>query len=236
MTTLTNSFEGGTSGTTVTTGNSGGASGNAFNAVTVGTGATVAFDNAHAAHGLLSLKVATGASTAQAFTSWTTSLGTQVQVWFRLYLFVTASPAVNTRLWAAFQGATTCGAIRLNTNRTVTFTNAAGAAITGMVSASVLPTNTWVRLEGFLTGSNTTGQVELKYFATADSPTATETLTSAATQALTGNPNTYDFGFSASAAANIGPYWLDDIGMSSTGYIGPVVTPSTGGALMSVFP
>ena len=50
MTTLTNSFEGGTSGTGITAGASGGASGNAFGSVTTGAGATVNWDNSQYAH------------------------------------------------------------------------------------------------------------------------------------------------------------------------------------------
>ena len=59
---LTNTFEGGTSGTTITqsvNGNSGGASGNFFDTVSIGGGATDAADNTHAAHGTLSAKIAT---------------------------------------------------------------------------------------------------------------------------------------------------------------------------------
>ncbi len=220
MATAANSLEGGTNGVAVSAGNSGGLSGTAFDSVTIGTGATLAYDNAHAAHGALAMKVATSGTTAQSFSTWSTAIGSQSQVWFRFYLYITAMPAVNTRIWAGLQNATTCGAVRLSTGAAMVLTNAAGSTMG--TSSSVVPNNTWVRLEGFLIGSATVGQMELRYFATADSTVPTEVLTTSAVNNTTGSPNTYDFGFSASAAANIGPYWIDDMGMSSVGYMGPV--------------
>ena len=57
MTTLTNSFEGGTNGTGITAANSGGASGNAFDNVLGQFGGTVTYSSTVAAHGSLSAKV-----------------------------------------------------------------------------------------------------------------------------------------------------------------------------------
>src|SRR5258707_3093639 len=103
MTLLVNSFEGGTSGSAVSTANSGGASGNAFDSVTIGTGATVAYDNAHAAHGSLALQIATAGTSAAANAQWSTSMGSQGTIWFRLYAYFTANPGVTTRLFRAIQ-------------------------------------------------------------------------------------------------------------------------------------
>src|SRR5215467_10547633 len=98
MTSLVNSAEGGTNGTTVSTGNSGGASGNAFDALLT-TNATVAYDNAHAHSGALSVKFATAGTAANWAVEWTTSMGTLSQVWFRLYVYFTANPAAGFRIW-----------------------------------------------------------------------------------------------------------------------------------------
>ena len=92
MTTITNDFEGGTSGTSITTGNSGPPSGTAFDAVNIGTGATVAYSAAHAAHGGLSALITEG-SASSAYLQWSTAMGTQSQLYGRVYLYLTVAPA-----------------------------------------------------------------------------------------------------------------------------------------------
>lgn len=237
MTVLTNSFEGGTNGTTLTTANSGGASGNAFDAVTnTGTNAVDIFDNTVAAHGTLSCKVATGTSSVQSLNRWSTSMGTVTQVWFRMYLYFTAFPTAVTRVMGyATSGGTTCGIVGVAaTTGKVNFFNASGSAI--ITTANAVPLNAWCRVEGFLIGSATVGQMQLKLFTTPDSQTPTEMLTSTAAQNTTGAPGLYSFGI-ISNAANLGPFWMDDIGISSTGYLGPAGTPTgpNGGGFMSYF-
>jgi len=80
MTTLVNSFEGGTNGVTVSAANSGGGSGNAFDSVTIGTGASIIYDTTQT-QGALAAKVATGASVSTVFATWSTAMGTQTTVW-----------------------------------------------------------------------------------------------------------------------------------------------------------
>src|SRR3984885_13760803 len=97
MTVLTsNSFDGGTSGATVTTGNSGGWSNWPFDNVSVGTGATLQYSSAQAAHGNLGLQVDTGSTAAQAYVGWSTTLGTNTTVRFRMNLYFTGNPSVVT--------------------------------------------------------------------------------------------------------------------------------------------
>jgi len=236
MTVLLNSFEGGTSGTSVSTANSGGASGNAFDVVTIGSGDTNAYDNTQAAHGTLSCKIATGATAAAAYDRWSTSIGTVSQVWFRMYLYFTAIPTAITRVMGyATTAGTTCGIVAVNTSGKVSFFNAGGSAI--ITTANTIPLNSWFRVEGFLIGSATAGQMQLKTFISGmDSQTASELLTSTAVQNTTGAPGLYSFG-QISNTASVGPFWMDDIGLSTTGYLGPYGTPTTntGGAFMSFF-
>lgn len=217
MTTLTNSAEGGTSGTTVTTSNSGGASGNAFDGVNLGTGATTIFDNTHAAHGTLAYELATGATSSSTYFVWSTSIGTNAQVWFRLYMYWTANPGTVARPFAAFSASTLRGAVNISTAGKIVHVGAAGTIQTGTVAIGL---NQWVRLEGFIIGSATVGQIETKLFNTADSTTADETLTDAATQNTGGTIDTTRFGLGL-AGSNFGPAWFDDLGLSNTGYLGP---------------
>lgn len=219
MPVLANSFEGGTSGTTVSLANSGGTSGNAFDVVNVGTATTVAFDNAHSAHGGLSCQLATAATSASAFVSWTTSMGSQATAWFRSYFYFTANPAVQHRILNFLSGATAVGNVLLKTNGTLIFTNSAGATV--LTTATTIPLGSWWRLEGFVTGDAAAGQWEFRLFTSnPDAAVPDETQTSAATQAMTGAVTVYRFGIGANIVST-GPFWIDDIGLSSTGYLGP---------------
>lgn len=225
MTVLVNTFEGGSNGVTITTGNSGGVSGNAFDTLNIGSGATFAFDNAKAAHGSLSCKVATGASAAVSLAEWSASMGSQAQVWFRLYLYFTGNPAASLAVWRGYQGISTlCAGLDVASNGTLFMQNAAFGTIFSTTTA--IPLNQWFRVEGFAIGSASVGQAELKLYSNADSTTATESHTSAANQNTTGAMDHYRYGVIASTA-NVGPWWMDDIGLSNTGYIGPVSTAGT---------
>jgi hypothetical protein len=231
VTLFTNSFEGGTNGTTLTAGaggNTGGTSGNFFDTVTIVASGTNIFDNTHAAHGTLANKLATGATAGTNFDAWDTSFGSAVgQVWFRQYLYLTANPGASFRSWSAFSapaGSQNAG-LQINTGGTLTFQDANGTAITGMTTTETIPLNQWCRIEGFVIGSATVGQVELKIFfgANPDATTPTNTYTSAATVNTRGNMGSWRYGINTSRA-NVVAWWQDDLGLSNTGYVGPVVT------------
>lgn len=224
MTVLLNSFEGGTSGVTVSAANSGGASGNAFDVVTIGTGGTFAFSSAHAAHGSLSASVGTGGTAAATYVTWSTSIGTPAQVWFRMYLYFPSLPSAATRLFTVLNtGSSGVVKFGINTNGTIFTQNVSGATIT--TSAASIPTAAWFRLEGMALLSATVGQTEVKLFTSADGTVPAETDTSTPSQdTLSGSPGSYLFG-PAAGVANQGPFWMDDVGLSNTGYIGPVVVP-----------
>ena len=221
MTTLTNSFEGGTNGTALSTGNTGGGSGNAFDAVnTTGSGSGIAFSTAQAMHGTVSAKLtyASGVSS-NVYASWTTSMGAQAQAWFRFYIYITAHPSVNLRIWQSdISGSTLCSALFLTTSGTLAF-NASGS--TAFTTTAAVPLNTWYRLEGYCTGSTSAGQVSLSMYA-GDSTSAVETDTSSASQNTGGTQNCYRFGsFAAITETSAFSYYIDDPGLSSTGPLGP---------------
>jgi hypothetical protein len=221
---LLNSNEGGSNGVTLTPlvgGNTGGASGNFWDAVTIGAGCVDAFDNTRAAHGTLSTKISSAATAATSYNQWSTSAGSITKPWWRMAMYFTALPAASHRIWSAFQTATLCCAFRLGTDARVTFLDSLAAV--GVQTTNPVPLNQWFRLEGFLIGSSTTGQMELKIFSNVDDVSPLETLTSAATLNLFGVPNVYRYGL-GSNLANAGPWWQDDYGLSDTGYIGPVGT------------
>lgn len=220
MTVLVNSFEGGTSGTTISSANSGGSSGNAFDTVTIGTSATLTFDNTHAAHGSLAAELVTPATVTNAFLQWGPSLtgSTIPQVWFRIYCYLPSLPSATLRLIGARNGSTLCGSIGINSTGHVITADTSSATQT--TSTNVVPTSTWFRLEGYFIGSATAGQIQVEIFTTSmDEITPDETNTTGASintgaaiaQLRFGNPS------------NVASYtmWLDDIGASTTGYMGP---------------
>jgi hypothetical protein len=220
VTLLVSTFEAGTAGATVSTSNSGGGryADNAFDAVNIGTGAALTYDTTHAAHGSQAASLSTGASAAVVNTVWSTSMGAQAQVWFRAYCYFTANPGASIRLWNASATSSSCGSVNLTTAGKLTMST--GTAGTSQFTfTNVIPLNQWFRFEGFLIGDPAAGQVQLGLYSPMDSLTATETHTTAAIN-TTGQPNKFSFGTSSSVA-NVGPYWMDEIGLSSTAALGP---------------
>ncbi len=240
MTVLTNSFEGGTNGAALTplvSGNTGGASGNFFDAITAtaASGAVDVFDNTHVAHGTMACKIATGINSVQSLNRWSTSIGAVPQVWFRTYLYFTAIPSALFRFigFANSSGSNTCATVAISPTGKVEFFNATGSAV--ITTANAIPLNAWFRVEGLLIGSATVGQMQLKTFTTAmDGQVPDEMLTSTAVQNTFGPPGLYSFG-QVSNQANVAPFWMDDIGLSTTGYLGPYGTPTntTGSGFIS---
>jgi len=221
---LVNSFETGSNGTAISTANSGGSGQNAFDVVSA-TNATVAFSSTQAAHGSLSCEFATGSTAADWAVEWTTSLGGAPwpQLYFRLYLYFTANPSAAYRIFALNNAGGVCAAIELNTTGTLRFNNSSGSQI--LATTASIPLGQWFRVEGFVIGSTANGQVSITLFDSMDSTTATEGPdTSTATQATSGPMTQAVYGNIGATAANVGPYWMDDIGLSSTGYLGPVAS------------
>ena len=241
MTDLTNGLEGGSNGTTLTQGsggNTGGASGAFLDDIFIGTSAANTFDNTHAAHGSLSMKCATGASAVQVYGGWNTSLGSGLsQVWFRAYYWIGANPSGNHGIvmFKSASGGSQVARFVLTTTGKIQCNDAANTAITGMTTTNSVNTSAWFRIEGFVISSATVGQVELKLFNSMDSTTATETLTSAATQNTGSGIGEEIFGQAGSGVASEN-LWVDDLGVSTTAYLGPATSVSPAGLLICSFP
>ena len=227
---LLNSFEGGTSTTAITTGISGGNSGSAFDFVGA-TGTVNAFSSTYAAHGALSGELATSGS-ASAYWQWAASFPSVSQAWFRLYGYFTANPVNQHRLWNATASGGSVMSVALTTAGLLAVSyGTSGTAYVTFTDAVNL--NAWFRVEGYVIASATVGQVSVSLYNTMDSATATETHTSAANlDTAASNPTSYSFG-SSSSVASVGPFWIDDIGLSASGYLGPATAPSSYIASMS---
>lgn len=216
MTTLLNGFEGGTSGTTISAANSGGASGNPFDTVTIQATCTAAYDATHAAHGSLSAKFATGATTGTSLAEWTTSEGTQTTIYYRLYAYFTAGASPDARIFAARSGASHAASFLVHgTTLEISYT----AGFTSQNFATPLPVNTWFRIAGYVIGDPSAGAISASLYLPMDSPTPLETKTVTGVNTV-GALTQYWFGQSNNSASS-GPFWLDDVGISSTGPLGP---------------
>lgn len=222
---LANTFDGGTNGTTITPAISGGTSGPAFDAVVSNTGSTgvLSYDSTHVLGGHpLALKAATGGTSTSVYVSWSASLTASglLQVFFRQYLYFTANPSgSNVRVFNALTtGAAQCGGINITTAGVVSCVIASGGAATSTVTT--IPLNQFFRIEGYLIGDPSVGQLQVKLFTTADASIPAETKTSTATQNTTGTVGICRFGI-CTALTGAGPFWMASPGASDTGYLGP---------------
>jgi hypothetical protein len=217
--TFTNNFEGGTNGVTITPANSGGISGDAFTAVPIVAGGTVAFDNAHAAHGTLAAQIATGGTSGTAWAQWRPPPSNPT--WFRAYYYFTAFPVGSSEIILKAElvaGAGTICQFSVSTSGKIQAADASFGNIPPFPSVTSIPLNQWFRIEGFIVGDPSVGQVELKLFKAMDSTIPDEVVTSAATVNTRAPVSQINFG---TFGANLGPFWMDDIGTSPDGYLGP---------------
>jgi hypothetical protein len=222
---LANTADGGSNGTTITAGNSGGTSGPPWDNATsnTGSGGVLSYDNTHVLGGHpLAIKIATGGSSITVFTAWTTSLtATSIpQVWFRFYLYITVNPAATIRVFQALNAGTLCAAVNLQTTGALRVVDSAAGTI--FTSNVTLTANSWARVEGFVIGDPSAGQVELRIYKTYDAALQNYDYlnTSAASQNTSGTITQARFGI-GSNIANGGPYWIASPGASDTAYLGP---------------
>src|SRR5262252_4339113 len=206
-----NNAEGGSSGTAVTTANAGGTGNDQFNTV---NGTAIKFDNAQIAHNTLSFK-SDYTTTGQNYLTWTGLPGGRM--WFRIYLYYTGNPTT----WGSYFMGVGNGYVRVLTNGTVCM--GTGDHVSGQTvdvnTVATIPTNQWFRVEGYLDN----GACELKLFKTMDSTVAdeTQTKTSGGVNYISTNSAQWG-GRSVTTDPNGNTFWFDDIGLSNTGYLGPV--------------
>jgi hypothetical protein len=223
---LVNNAAGGTNATTVTTGNSGGASGNAFDNVLIGTGAALTASNTVPGPESLALayEVSTGSTTSDCYAAWTASisaLGQQPQLWFRVYLYFTAFPSGSFRLVEFISASTEAASLQIDTSGLIHGLNSASSSL--YTFTNPFPLNRWFRVEGNVQGDPTYGVVTIWLFDSPESITPSETHTVVGTN-VAGPLSTARFGVGFLGVPNIGPFWMSNLGVSSSGPLGPVGT------------
>ena len=224
MSVVTNSFEGLTLGATISAANSGGASGTAFDAVNIGSGGALTAASG-AAHGALcaSLEDTSAATTDLVWTS-AGPFGAQTSIYYRMYIQISANPGNSSlRLFNVTTGGGSITTFFLNTSGKVEVTYSSSGTLF-VISTAAVPIGSWFRIEGFVIVSTSVGQVGFSLFTSGmDNVPPDETHTSAATLnigTLSGTTS-YNFGDSSSIVMT-SAILFDDIGLSSTGPLGPV--------------
>lgn len=217
MTNLSNFARTGTSGATITTTDVG--SGNKWDVVNTGGGtSTSQWDNSQSIHDGLSMTFATPVAATTAYVAWTTQAGSLTRCWGRTYVRLPTSPPTASSIVARFLAASSQKArIYVNTSGKLVMGDNTNAN-QGNTTAT-MPANTWFRVEWDIT-SGVSNAFEMRYFASAESYTPTETITGAASNFLAGNFDEVRFGTGASLASVVG-YWIDDVNYNDIGFPGP---------------
>lgn len=221
MTTIQNGAEGQANTIVVTPSNSRGTSGTAFDVVNTSSTCSVTFDSTHSgAHGSMAYKILLGSIAGEAYTSWTTALTSTAvaTVYARAYVYLENAPTSEVVLFRFRTSSAVRGSTRIDTTGHLTQTDANGN-FHGTMSTAI-PLNQWVRIEAMCTGDATAGVLECKLFTVLDSVTADETLTASSLN-TGGTIDRVRIGHTGTSVAN-NAYWIDDLGASTVGYLGPV--------------
>ncbi len=224
---LSNKFDCGSDGTLITVGNTGGACGDAFDLVqtNAGIGPSFSTDFAHSAG--LSLKIVTANPVATSNTGRWTGFGSiTTSVYSRVYLYLPALPSGSSLKFFRFRtNAGDSAYLEIDTAGKVHALNAAASAIAASQGTTTVAINQWIRIECRVLSSTTVGEIEWRYFSSADSSSITETQ-SATAQVLGANTDGLIVGTVNTNQPVSYTYYFDDFAVSATDWIGPAVYPA----------
>lgn len=227
MTVLRNNFDGGPDGTTITVSNSGQEPGSdAFNVVSSAGSQVVLQYASAAALGRPSaeyvMRAGTGTTAGQPYVSWTTSIGSQTQIWLRTYMYYSVLPnnANSPVLFWAGNSGVDCSFIGINSagakNLFITDNTTANYAMTsGGITAA-----RWFRVEARIQFSTSTGNAELRWYDNADSDTPTETISFSNFNLGASSANMFEFGYVYADTSLEDAYW-SGLELNNTGWPGP---------------
>jgi len=216
MTVKVNNCEGTGSGNNVTTGDT--SSGDAWNTAQPGTGGSLTWDNTHAAHGSRAIKISTGGTSTSTYVAWTGLSISRVRG--RANVYITASPPTVTQVIARGM-ASSLQKFRLYVNTSGKLVIADSSNVSQTTLSTTIPANQWFRVEWDIT-AGTSAAYEVRLYTSVDSSSATETASGSASNFGSGNFDEVRYGTAANFANVVG-YWLDDLGLSDTGFMGPAL-------------
>jgi Putative Ig domain len=218
---LVNNFDGLPNPGFITPANSGSSTANAFDGI-IGTPASTN----QPAHGKLGGAFSTNTITTQDAIYWSTSLGIQPVVYGRIYVFLNAYPAVDDTFIQFINSGTFGGGIMFTAAGALGIQS---AGFSEFFNGITLPLNQYFRLEWkVICGAAGSASCTVNYYSSMDSTTITATVTDATGQYGSGGVmNQVNFGWNTSHP-NQPLTWVDDVGLATTGYMGPAGHPSTG--------
>ena len=217
-------FENGTNGVLLAAGDTPAAGDTAFASVTTntGSGGVYAYANDFPAHGSLGVKIQTVATAVSNYGQWDIT-GSGLSLYGRLGIYLPTGTTFGARFdfWQPRDSATRfrCS---LSTSRQLQMLNGSTVVAT---STNTLSLDTQYRVEMKCIIDASAGILEAKFFV-GDSETAVETITANGLNTGTTECTNIRIG-NPFATANLGPLYMDDFGISYTGYMGPATTATT---------
>lgn len=234
MVLLRNNFDGGPDGTTLTVGNSGQYGNDAFDSVnSTGPGSVIRFTQTETLNrptAEFALEMDTGNSLVTPRCSWVATLGTQAELWARVYVrfssitYSAAGEPFNILAFFNLADATKGVVIGLDTTITPSLLYLTNLFTGGRVDTGIQPSvGVWTRLECHVLMGTTGGVADLYLYdgdaADGDLPTEVVGLTGQNLGASSVDVAT--LGQSVNAKRNMDPIFYSNWEVNSTGYPGP---------------
>ncbi len=215
-----NNANGGSNGMAVSYTTTGGAvSGEDWDFISIGTNGNITYAD-KPARGALSYKMALGATVTGVKLEWQ-NFQTSSTAYIRLYVYLPSLPSASFRFIELTDSTQLAWSLGLRSDGKLSIRDSANTSMT--VSTTSLPVGRWLRLEARIIANATTGSSVVKIYTEADSPYPAETMTSASTFNTAPNGTGIELlrcGIVGSATSNY-TYYLDDIAISNSGYLGP---------------
>lgn len=218
---LSHTFESGQPDTTTISGANSAVGGNAFDAI-VGT---PTYSTTHAHAGTLSMKITEAGSHVSHQAEWRTLGQITADVWVRFYLWAAAVPNTASERYVRANNDAGTGSCLVGVQSTTGVVLGFNGAQTGTAVGSVaISTSQWIRIEARLRAGAGTGQVEWRLYNTPEAAIASyDDTNSASSMANSTNIDRVAFGTQSAGTLNQ-DFWIDDIAVSTTDWIGPSVT------------
>jgi hypothetical protein len=212
----------GPSGTTITVANSNDTGGDAFDVVdSSGTGSILQYQASPARSTAEFVMKATNGSTATApLVAWTTSAGTQSQVYVRLYAYIQTMTSSNAPLFLSSLSGSICGMLEVaGTSTPKLWLEGLSSFLAGTVT---VPVGAWFRVEARMAYGTPSvrGTADARFYIDADSDIISESLSIPNYDSRNATANEFKFGCTQSLA-NYSTTFYSGLAISTDGWIGP---------------
>lgn len=229
MTVVRNNFDGGADGTDITTASSA-SGGDAFNSIPKSGSGIVKYASSEPLSRPTAEFVARFASTTPAglaVCAWNTALGSQSQIWLRMYMNYVSVPSTASAPYPSFFSVGTSGDVAMLYLGVTTGTagNNKVFAMDGPGATTVSTTGSitagrWFRVEARVQFSATTGNGEVYLFDDADSDTATEMISFTNWNLTSSTAARYYIGY-IGTLTNQRDLYMSGVEVNNTGFPGP---------------